>query len=146
MLKELLISVVSGIVVALVLQMFRLGGERRERDSSRLQHRASNIAQAPQVRRRSGGGGFGRFVMAVIGGLILAVVAAPFVMDALHGHGGRGGGWGGGGPRGRFYDGGGPGGYFDRGGDGIFGLPPLLVLTIICTIIIWVLLSAMRRR
>ena len=131
MLRELLISVVSGIIVALVLQMFRFGG------GSRSSAPRQTMYSAPP--RRSGGGFF-RFIIAVAGGLVLAFVAAPFVLDALHG--GRGGGYG----RGRFYDGGGPGGYFDRGGDAIFGLPPLLVLTIIGTIIVWVLLSAMSRR
>jgi hypothetical protein len=48
--------------------------------------------------------------------------------------------------RGHLFNGGGPAGYFDRGGDGIFGLPPLLVLTIVGTVIVWVLLSALRRR
>ncbi len=90
--------------------------------------------------RRSGVGGFFRFIFAVVGGLIIAVAAAPFVLGALHG--GRS--WSG--PRGRFLDGG-PG-FFDgnRGGEAIFGLPPLLVLTIIGTIIVWVVLSALRRR
>jgi hypothetical protein len=132
MLRELLISVVSGIIVALVLQIFRGGGGSRSSAP-----RQTMYAGAPP--RRSGGGLF-RFILAVAGGLVLAFTAAPFVLDALHG--GRGGGYG----RGRFYDGGGPGGYFDRGGDAIFGLPPLLVLTVLGTIIVWVLLSAVSRR
>jgi len=136
MLKELLISVASGIIVALILQMFRLGG-------SRSSGPRQTMYGAPPA-RRSGGGGFFRFILAVIGGIALAFFAAPFVLEALHGGGGRGG-WGGGG-RGRFYDGGGPGGYFDRGGDSIFGLPPMLVLTIIGTIVVWMVLSAFRRR
>jgi hypothetical protein len=141
MLKELVISVVSGVIVAVILQMFGRGGRSSERSGASAP-RQTMYGSAPPPARRSGGG-FGRFVLAVVGGLILAYAVAPMVLGALHGGGGRG--WGGGG-RGRFYDGGGPGGYFDRGGDGIFGLPPLLVLTVVGTVIVWVLLSAMRRR
>ena len=140
MLKELVISVVSGVVVAVILQMFGRRGGDRSRGSA---PRQAMYASAPPP-ARSGGGGFFRFALAVVGGLILAFAVAPMVLDAMNG-GGRGWGGGGGG-RGRFYDGGGPGGYFDRGGDGILGLPPLLVLTIVGTVIVWVLLSAMKRR
>ena len=129
MIKELLISVASGVIVALILQMFRLGG------SSRASAPRQTMYGAPPPRRS--GGGFFRFVLAVIGGIALAYAAAPFVLEARYGGGRR---WDG--PRGRYFD----SGYYDRGFDGIFGLPPLLVLTIICTIIVWVLLSAMRRR
>jgi hypothetical protein len=142
MLKELVISVVSGVIVAVILQMFGRGGRSGERSRTSAP-RQTMFGSPPPPARRSGGG-FGRFVLAVVGGLILAYAVAPMVLGALHG-GGGGRGWGGGG-RGRFYDGGGPGGYFDRGGDGIFGLPPLLVLTVVGTVIVWVLLSAMRRR
>jgi hypothetical protein len=95
--------------------------------------------------RRRGGGGMFRFLLAVAGGLGLAYAAAPFFLRYLHG-GGR---WGG--PRGRYDDYDGPSrwfnsGYYDRGYDGIFGLPPLLVLTIVCTIVVWVLLSALSPR
>jgi hypothetical protein len=131
MLKELLISIVSGVVVAVLLQIFHIGGSSGSSNAPRQ----TMYNAAPPARRR--GGGFFRFVFAIIGGLGLAYVAAPFVLEALHG--GRGGGYG----RGRYFD----SGYYDRGGgDGLFGLPPLLVLTIIGTIIIWVLLSALRRR
>jgi hypothetical protein len=130
MLKELLISIVSGVIVAILLQMFRIGGNTSPSNAPRQ----TMYGSAPPA-RRGGGGGFFRFVLAVIGGLALAYAAAPFVLEALHG--GRGGGW-----RGRSFD----SGYYDRGGDGLFGLPPLLVLTIIGTIIVWVLLSALRRR
>ena len=133
MLKELLVSVVSGVIVALILQVFRFGGS-----GGRTSVPRQAVYNAPPP-RRSGGGGLFRFVLAVIGGLVLAFAAAPVVLSALHDR--HGGGF-----RGRFYDGGGPGGYFDRGGDAIFGLPPLLVLTIICTIVVWVVLSALRRR
>jgi hypothetical protein len=142
MLKELLISVASGVIVALVLQMFRFGG--RSSEPRRSGPRQTMYAAPPPARRS--GGGFSRFILAVVGGLVLAFFAAPMVIDALHGGGGGRGGWGGGGGRGRFYDGGGPGGYFDRGGDSIFGLPPMLVLTIIGTILVWMVLSAFRRR
>jgi hypothetical protein len=137
MLKELLVSVASGIIVALVLQMFRLSGNR---DTG---PRQSIRAYAPPPRRRSGIGGLFRFVLAVAGGVFLAGAAAPYVLQALHG--GRDGG------RGRFYDGGGrwfDSGYYDSPDrfDGIFGLPPMLVLTVIGTIIVWALLSALTRR
>lgn len=132
MLKELLMSVASGVIVAMVLQMFRLSG-----GSSRAP-RQTMYAAAPPRRR---GGGFFRFLLAVAGGLVLAVATAPFVLQFLHG--GRSGR--------RFFDGDGPrrffdSGYYDRGYDGIFGLPPLLVLTIIGTVFVWMLLSAMSRR
>lgn len=139
--KELLISVASGIIVALVLNMFRIGG-----GESTPRHA---VYAAPQpARRRSGGGGMFRFLLAVAGGLGLAFAAAPFVLGALQGE--RRGGIGAlrarledyDGPRRWMFD----SGYYDRGQDGIFGLPPLLVLTIVCTILVWVLLSAMTRR
>ncbi len=133
MIKELLVSVVSGVIVAMILQMFRFGG-----GGSRVAAPRQTMYGAAPPRRSSGGGLF-RFVLAVIGGIVLAFATAPMVLDALHG--GRSNGF-----RGRFYNGGGPGGYFDRGSDAIFGLPPLLVLTIIGTIIVWVVLSALRRR
>jgi hypothetical protein len=134
MLKELLVSVVSGVIVALILQIFRFGG-----NGGRTSVPRQVVYSAPPA-RRSGGGGFVRFVLAVMGGLVLAFAAAPVVLSALHGRR-RDGGF-----RGRVFDGGGPGGYFDRGNDALFGLPPLLVLTIICTIVVWVVLSALRRR
>jgi len=143
MMKELLISVASGVIVTLILQMFRLGGGSREP----RQMRQAMPSYAPPPKRRSGIGGLFRFVVAVAGGLFLAGAASPFVLGMLHG--GRGGGGG----HGRFYDRGGGGGWFNSGYydspdrfDGIFGLPPLLVLTVICTILVWVLLSAMTRR
>ena len=139
MMKELLISVASGVIVALILQMFRSGGRSEPR-----QMRQSIPAYA-QPRRRSGIGGLFRFILAVAGGVFLAGAAAPYVLGFLHEGGGRGG-------RGRFHDGGGQGwfnsGYYDGPDrfDGIFGLPPMLVLTVIGTIIVWALLSAMTRR
>jgi hypothetical protein len=140
MLKELLISVASGVIVAIILQMFRSSGRSEPR-----QMRQSMPSYAPPPRRRSGIGGLIRFVLAVGGGVFLAGAAAPFVLRLLNG--GRGGGG-----RGRYNDGGGPGwfnsGYYDGPDrfDGIFGLPPMLVLTVICTILVWALLSAMTRR
>ena len=142
MLKELLISVASGIIVALILQMFRSGGSSQPR-----QTRQAMPSYAPPPRRSSGIGGLFRFVLAVAGGVFLAGAASPFVLGFLHGD--RGGG---GRLRDRFYDRGGSGwfssGYYngpDRF-DGIFGLPPVLVLTVICTILVWALLSAVTRR
>jgi hypothetical protein len=139
MMKELLMSVASGVIVALVLQMFRFGGRAEPR-----QMRQSMPAYAPAPRRRSGIGGLFRFILAVVGGLFLAGAAAPYVLGFLQGGGGRG-------PRGRYYDGGHGwfnSGYYDGPNrfDGIFGLPPMLVLTVISTIIVWALLSAMTRR
>jgi hypothetical protein len=141
MMKELLVSVASGVIVALLLQMFRFGGRTEPRDM-----RQSMPRHAPP-RRRSGIGGLFRFILAVVGGLLLAGAAAPYVLPFLHG--GRGG------PRGGFYGGsGGRGhgwfnsGYYD-GPDhftGIFGLPPMLVLTVIGTIVVWLFLSALTRR
>jgi hypothetical protein len=138
MMKELLMSVASGVIVALLLQIFRFGGRTEPR-----QMRQSIPSYAP-ARRRSGIGGLFRFILAVVGGLFLAGAAAPYVLGFLQGGGGRGG-------RGRYYDGG--HGWFNSGYydgpdrfDGIFGLPPMLVLTVIGTIIVWALLSAMTRR
>jgi hypothetical protein len=140
MMKELLISVASGVIVAMILQMFRFGGRSEPR-----QLRQSMPAYAPPPRRRSGIGALFRLVLAVGGGLALAVASAPFVRELLHG------GYGGGGRGGRSFDGGGRfggGGYYDGYDrfDGIFGLPPMLVLTVLGTIIVWVLLSAVTRR
>jgi hypothetical protein len=141
MLKELLISVASGVIVAMILQMFRSGGRSEPR-----QVRQAVSGYAPPPRRRSGIGGLFRLVLAVGGGVFLAGAAAPYVLRFLDG--GRGGGW-----RGRYGDGGGGRGWFNSGYfdgpdrfDGIFGLPPMLVLTVICTILVWALLSAMTRR
>jgi energy-converting hydrogenase Eha subunit A len=146
MLKELLISVASGVIVALILQLFRSGGRSEPRPM-----RQSVSGYAPAPRRRSGIGGLFRLVFAVGGGIFLAGAAAPFVLGFFdEGRGGPRGGYYGGGRGG--FDGGGRGwfnsGYFDGPDrfDGIFGLPPMLVLTVICTILVWALLSAMTRR
>src|SRR5262245_61179877 len=138
MMKELLISVASGVIVALILQMFRFGGRAEPRDM-----RQSMPGYAPPPRkRRSGIGGLVRFILAVVGGLFLAGAAAPYVLGFFQ-EGRR--------PRGRFYDGG--QGWFNSGYydgpdrfDGIFGLPPMLVLTVIGTIVVWLFLSALTRR
>jgi hypothetical protein len=142
MMKELVISVVSGVIVAMILQMFRAGGRSEPR-----QMRQATPSYAPPPKRRGGIGGLFRLLLAVAGGVFLAGMASPFVLGILHG--GRGGGG-----RGRYWDGGGGGqgwfnsGYYDSPDrfDGIFGLPPMLVLTVICTILVWALLSAMTRR
>jgi len=135
MLKELLISVVSGVIVALILQIFRTG---RRGEARPVQARGY---APPPPRRRGGMGGLMRFIAAVAGGLVLAYAAAPFLLGFARGERG---------PRGRFGDegprwfGGGYDGY-DRF-DGFFGLPPMLVLTIVATIIVWAVLSAVTRR
>lgn len=124
MLRELLLSIVSGIVVALILQGFRFGRSRSE-----VAPRQSRSYHAAPV-RRSGSffGGLLRFILAVAGGIALAYSVAPFIL------------------RRRYRDFGGDG--FD-GFDGIEGLAesaPMLVLTVVATIIVWALLSALARR
>ncbi|NJM36114.1 MAG: hypothetical protein HC850_17085 [Rhodomicrobium sp.] len=124
MLRELIISVASGIIVALVLSLFGLGGRGRSGPSQSM--RNYNYA-AP--RRRSFFGRIVRFVLAVAGGLAFAFFAAPFILGRRFGD----------------YD-----GYsrFDRfdGYDGIASHVPMLILTVIGTVIVWGLLSALTRR
>jgi hypothetical protein len=138
MMKELLVSVASGVIVALILQMFRSGSRTEPRDM-----RQSIARNAPPPRRRSGIGGLFRFILAVVGGVFLAGAAAPYVLGFFR----EGRGYG----RGRYYDGGQGwfnSGYYDGADrfDGIFGLPPMLVLTVIGTIVVWLFLSALTRR
>jgi hypothetical protein len=138
MMKELLMSVASGVIVALLLQMFRFGGRA---DSGQMRQSMPGYAPA---RRRSGIGGLFRFVLAVVGGVFLAGAAAPYVLAFLGEGRGRGG-------RSRYGDGGQGwfnSGYYDSPDrfDGIFGLPPMLVLTVVATIIVWLFLSAITRR
>ncbi len=121
MIRELILSVVSGVIVALILQMF--GGGRRDtvpRQSVR------NRSYAPPPRRRSLFGRMIRLVLAVTGGVAFAQVAAPFLF------------------RRRFGDFGG----FDRFDHlgGLSGHLPILVLTVIGTIVVWIFLSAVTRR
>ena len=128
MLKELVISVISGIIVAVILQGFRFGGSRREV----APRQSMSYHAAPARRGGSVFGGLLRFVLAVAGGVALAYSVAPFIF----------------GRRFRDFDG---GGRFDRfdGYDGIDGLiahAPMLILTVVATIIVWALLSALSRR
>lgn len=126
MLKELIISVVSGVIVAVILQVFRFGGS----SSSQAAPRQNVGYRGPPPRR--GGSFFGwfiRFFLAIGGGLALAYSVAPFIF-------GR-----------RFRD----FGDYDRfdGYDGLNGIAshaPMLILTVVATIIVWVVLSALMRR
>lgn len=125
MLKELVISVISGVIVAMILQVFPSGGSRSEAGP---RHSVTYRAAPPQ-RRGSFFGGLLRFILAVVGGLALAYSVAPFIF----GH------------RGRDF-----GGYdrFDRfdGFGEITSHAPMLILTVVATIIVWALLSALMRR
>ena len=118
MLKELLLSIVSGVVVAVILQVFRFG-----RSSSEAVPRQSMGDHAAPTRRSSSFfGGLFRFILAVAGGIGLAYSVAPFILRRR---------------------------YRDFGGDGFDGLAaaaPMLVLTVVATIIVWALLSALTRR
>jgi hypothetical protein len=128
MLKELLLSVISGIVVAVILQVFRFGGS----SSEAAPRRSMSYHAAPVRRGGSFFGGLMRFFLAVAGGIALAYSVAPFIF-------GR-----------RFRDFGG-GDRFDRfdgydGFEGIASHAPMLILTVVATIIVWALLSALTRR
>lgn len=129
MLRELLLSVASGIIVAVVLQIFR----RRDRRDEPVRQMAGNVRYAPP-RRRQGSifGGLVRFVLAIAGGIALAYAAAPFIL-----------------PR-RFRDWGDYDGYdrYDgfRGLQDITSNAPMLMLTVFGTIVCWMVLSAMMRR
>lgn len=125
MLRELLLSIVSGVIVAAILQVFRFGRSRSEA----APRRSMSYHAAPARRGGSFFGGLLRFFLAVAGGIALAYSVAPFIF-------GR-----------RFRDFGG-GDRFDRfdGFDGLAAHAPMLILTVIATIIVWVLLSALTRR
>ncbi len=109
MLKELIVSVVSGIIVALILQIFRFGGSRRQAGP----RQSMSYAAAPA--RRSGGGGLLRFILAVGGGIALAYGAAPFIL-------GR-----------HFRNFGGDYDRFDRDFGGFASHAPMLILTVVAT-------------
>jgi hypothetical protein len=125
MLRELLVSIISGIAVTLILGIFRFGGGRQAPEPRRS---ARSQVYAPQ-RRGSVFGGFLRFVLSVAGGLALAFAAMPFVFGRRFGSFDH-------------YD------RFDRfdGFHGITSHAPVLILTVIGTIIVWVLLSGLTRR
>jgi hypothetical protein len=123
MLRELLLSVASGVIVTLILQIFGMGGGRVGAP------RQTMTSYAPLPRRRSFVGGLFRLVLAVIGGVALAYAAAPFVFARRFGDYGS-------------YE------RYDRfeGFRSIASHAPMLILTVIGTIIVWVVLSAMTRR
>jgi hypothetical protein len=127
MIKELLLSVVSGVIVAVILQMF--GGGNGRRDAAPRQSMRNYNVAAPRP-RRSLFGRFIRLVIAVGGGIALAQIAAPFILRRRY----------------RDFDGG-----YDRfdGFDGIDSIAPYLPmigLTVIGTILVYMILSAMTRR
>ena len=127
MLQELLVSVVSGIVVAIILGMFGMGGGNSAPPPPRQSMR---YYEAPP-RRRGGGGGLMRFILSVAGGLGLAVFAMPLVFGRHFGRGGGGDG---------DFD------RFDHGFRGLASHAPILILTVVGTIIVWSVLSAFTRR
>jgi hypothetical protein len=117
MLKELVVSIISGIISALILQAFT------GRSGDAPAPRQTMSYQATPARR---GGGFARFLLAVGGGIGLAYVIAPFLL------------------RRRYRD---FGGYDDFDGlEGLASHAPMLILTVITTIIVWAVLSALTRR
>jgi hypothetical protein len=129
MLREILLSVASGIIVAVVMQIFR-------RRDNRVRQVVSSPNYSQPRRRSSVGGGLLRFVLAIAGGQALAYSVAPFILPR----------------RFRDFDGGddrfGGRDRFD-GFDGIDAITangPMLILTVVSTIVIWMLLSAMMRR
>ena len=117
MLRELILSVVSGVIVALILQLFR--GRQRDRVPQQAVH---NPRYVP-TRRRGFLGRVFRLIFAVIGGIAFAQAAAPIFLRRRFGD----------------YDG------FDRF-DGLSVHLPVLALTVIGTIIVWIVLSAITRR
>ncbi len=122
MLRELLLSIASGVIVAVILQVFRLGG----RGNGGMSQSMNTYNTARPRRGGSFFGGLVRLVLAVAGGMALAYSAAPFIL-----------------PR-RFRDYGG-GDRFD-GFEGISAYTPMLILTVVGTIIVWMLLAAIMRR
>jgi hypothetical protein len=125
MLRELLVSIISGIAVTMFLGLFRLGGG----GSAPAPRRATRGDDYAPRRRGSLFGGIVRFVLSVAGGLALAFATMPFIFGRRFGsfeHSGR----------------------FDRydGFHGITSHAPVLILTVIGTIIVWTVLSAFTRR
>lgn len=126
MLRELLLSVASGIIVAVVMQVFRRSG----RSDAGMRQTMSSVNYRQPRRQGSFAGGLLRFLLAIGGGLALAYSVAPFILPrSFRDFDGR---------RDRF-DG------FD-GFDAISANAPMLILTVLSTIIIWMLLSSMMRR
>jgi hypothetical protein len=71
MMKELILSIVSGIISAVILQAF---SGRSDSDSAPRQRGGYN---APPARSK---GGFGRLLLSVVGGIGLAYAIAPFIL------------------------------------------------------------------
>jgi hypothetical protein len=116
MLRELIVSVVGGLIIALILQTF---GRNRRRETA--PHQTMNMYNtAPPPRRRSFFGVLMRLLFAVAGGIAIAQAAAPFLFR-------RG-----------FRD-------FDRF-DGAIPDIRILALTVGGTILVWMILSVFTRR
>ncbi len=124
MLRELLLSVASGVIVAVILQIFGFG--RRREAVTRAPSRSARYAPP---RRRSFFGRIMRLLVAVAGGIALAQSIAPFLLPRRFGVYGE-------------YD------RFDRYDDyGSLAVDaPILVLTMISTAIVYIVLSALTRR
>jgi hypothetical protein len=126
MLKELIISVVSGLIIALILQLFGVGnsGNTAPRQSQSIR----NYNYAPP-KRRSFFGRLVRLVLSVVAGIAFAQAAAPFIMRRQFGDFDR-------------YE------RFDRfdGVEGLANFAPIIILTVIGTAIAYMILSALTRR
>ncbi len=122
MLRELILSVASGVIVAVVMQVFGFGNGRRE-VAPRQNMRNYNYAPP---KRRSFFGRFVRLILSVLGGIAFAQAAAPFILRRGFGEFER-------------FD------RFDRF-DGWAGDIPILVLTVVGTIVVYMILSALTRR
>lgn len=127
MLRELLLSVASGVIVALILQIFGFG--RRHATVPRQSMRNYNYAPP---RRRSAFGRFIRLILSVAGGIALAQAAAPFILGRRFGDYDRF-------DRYDRYDG------FNRF-DGFSEHIPIIIMTVIATAVVYMILSAMTRR
>lgn len=121
MLRELFISVASGLIVALVLGLFKRGGSRPAAWTGQT------AGYNPPARRGSGLGGLIRLALAVGGGLAIAYATAPLLLGRRFGH------------YGRHY------GRFDDYG-GLASHIPMIVLTVLGTAIVWGVLAALMRR
>ena len=125
MLKELIISVVSGLIIALILQLFGVG---RGRDTApRQSQNIRNYNHAPP-RRRSFFGRIVRLVLSVTAGIAFAQAVAPMILRR----------------RFRDFDG------YDRfnfdGVETLSNFAPIIILTVIGTAIAYMILSALTRR
>lgn len=138
MLRELILSVASGVIVALIMQIFGFFGRRRRAPAPRPAVKSYDYAPPPAPQRRSFSGRVVRFVLSVIGGIALAQTAAPFLIRRgfadfdRHDRHDR---------FDRFND-------YDRfnGFDGWTNDIPILGLTILGTIICYMILSVLTRR